>query len=155
MMGKTHMIIGCGAGILISSGAGIAPAVAGGFIGALVGLLPDIDHPKSRINRTFLGMILGIPFRLAPHRTLTHAIWIPLLLGVLALSYPHWITITILGAYVSHIISDMITPRGVPLFYPLSRRAVGLPLIRTGGRLEQLLGLVIILALVIYWERML
>ena len=155
MLGKTHMIIGCGVGILISSGAGIAPAIAGGFIGALAGLLPDIDHPNSRINRTFFGMIVGLPFRLAPHRTITHAIWIPLALVAVALTYPHWATITIAGAYVSHILADMITPRGVPLLYPVSRRAWGLGLVRTGGKLEQLLGLVMILALVIYWERVL
>lgn len=146
------MIMGFGAGAMVSSGAGIAPAIAGGLLGAWVGLLPDIDHPNSRISRTF--GILGFPFRITPHRTLTHAIWIPLALGAIALAYPHWITLTIASAYLSHIIGDMITPRGVPLFYPLSRRAYGLGLVRTGGLLERLLALVMILGLFIYWERL-
>lgn len=149
MIGSTHMIIGFGTGMIVSSGAGLPHAVAGGCLGAVVALLPDIDHPNSRVSHA-LG-IFALPFRLIPHRTTTHAIWIPLLLGGLYFTYPYWLTATVAIAYTSHILADMITPRGVPLFYPLSRRAWGLGLIRTGGILERVLALVLLLGILTFW----
>lgn len=149
MIGSTHMIIGFGTGMIVSSGAGVSHAVAGGCLGAVVALLPDIDHPNSRVSHT-LGL-LALPFRLIPHRTVTHAIWIPLILGGLFLANPYWLTATIATAYTSHILADMITPRGVPLLYPLSRRAWGLGLIRTGGWLERVLALALLLGIFAFW----
>jgi inner membrane protein len=131
MTGKTHALIGFGVGMVLSSNGGALVTLAGGLLGAGVALIPDIDHRHSTISQRF--GLLGLPFRLFGHRTLTHAIWIPLIIGAVMVIYPHWALMVALGGYISHIVADMVTKRGVPLFYPLSRRAFGLALFRTGG----------------------
>lgn len=152
MIGSTHMIIGCGAGMMVSSGAGIPQMVAGGCLGAVVALLPDIDHPNSRVSN-FLGW-LALPFRLIPHRTLTHAVWIPLALVVWWVSSPQWAIAAIATAYTSHIVADGLTPRGVPLLYPLSKINFGVGIIRTGGFFERIFALIVLGGILLYWGAM-
>jgi inner membrane protein len=151
MTGKTHALIGFGAGMVIASNGGALITLAGGLLGGVVALTPDIDHRHSTISHR-VGL-LGLPFRLFGHRTITHALWIPLIMGVTMVIYPHWMLFVICGAYTSHIIADMVTMRGVPLFYPLSRRSWGLPLIRTGGFLEWIVSLGVAVGILLYlWE---
>ncbi|MBN1284539.1 MAG: metal-dependent hydrolase [Anaerolineae bacterium] len=38
---------------------------------------------------------------------------------------------------VAHLLADALTITGVPLLWPLVKRRVGLPIMRTGGRLER------------------
>lgn len=76
----------------------------------IAGTLPDIDQ--------------YIPF--ISHRGITHAIWIPLLLG-----YATWmqrpepyicaILFGVTIGYTSHIIGDAFSAAGVAFFYPLQR----------------------------------
>lgn len=100
--------------------------------------------------------LFALPFRILPHRTITHSIWIPCVLIVVFAIYPHWATLTACVAYISHIIADMLTPRGVPLLYPIIRNSWGLGLIRTGSLIERFLAVGMVMAIAIYiWEMVL
>ena len=129
-MGRNHAATG------VLTGSGVAwltqmnPGQAAAFIGltTVCSLLPDFDHPDAMGPRYLgwpgraLAWLIGSLFE---HRGLTHSV-----LGVGVLSagmafIPHlpafcyWAVI--LGC-VTHILGDMATVSGVPLFWPLDRR---------------------------------
>jgi inner membrane protein len=95
-------------------------------------LLPDIDHTKSILGKVFFPLARWIN-RKYGHRTITHTI-LALAIGTIITS----ILETNFGtdgnysklfflAYLSHLIFDMMTVQGVPLFYPFSRNPCVLP----------------------------
>jgi inner membrane protein len=166
MMGKTHLVIG------VSYGVALVPAVTRGeftptqlgFImtGLVIGsLLPDIDHPQSLISQQ-IPLVGKVISRLTRHRGLFHSI-----LGVVILfGLSAWLSILIAGGltslgiqqadtatryisaglmigYILHIVADMLTISGVKLFYPWKRN-IRIPLFKTGGFREWVLGLVLI-----------
>ena len=86
-------------------------------------LLPDIDHPGSIMGRTFKPISRFIN-RNYGHRTVTHN-----LAALAVVCFITWlicqgagfdgpITFLVFGGYFSHLIFDMMTVAGVPLFYP-------------------------------------
>ncbi|MFK8007938.1 MAG: metal-dependent hydrolase [Saprospiraceae bacterium] len=86
-------------------------------------LLPDIDHPGSIMGRVFKPISKFIN-RNYGHRTITHNL---AALGVVCffawlvskgLKTEAPITFLVFGGYFSHLIFDMMTVAGVPLFYP-------------------------------------
>lgn len=96
------------------------------IIGSILGcLLPDIDHPKSWLGKRV--KILSIPIsRIFGHRGFTHSILsliicITILMKtniILQLALPKEIIDSITLSYISHIFADMLTPSGVPFFWP-------------------------------------
>lgn len=132
--GLTHMATGALAGALLYRATGDALVSGAVVIGSL---LPDIDHPGSKLGRR-VPIISHIMY-LFGHRAMTHS-----LLFVIALA--------LLGTFVSpifyglsigslvHIAADMLTPSGVPLFWPLGRRYSILGF-RTGGIADWFIGL--------------
>jgi inner membrane protein len=154
MQGRTHALIGAAAGLTIAllkdATPGLALVAAGA--GAIGGLLPDIDHPNSTIcNRVPLIRLLTFWI---PHRTLTHSIWLFIVLDALYLmlmvSLPaspmqtiiRWGS-AIMAGYFLHILADMTTRQGVPIFSPVSdARFYLLPRgfrLTTGGILESII----------------
>ena len=106
------------------------------YLGIVVGmsLLPDVDHTKSLIGKAAypLAKFLSVKFG---HRTITHSL-IFFLVVVGTVNGIEWFylrsashTLTILTAYalLSHLIFDMCTRQGIPLFYPISTRPCVLP----------------------------
>lgn len=101
-------------------------------------LLPDIDHQHSRLNQLFgtsRGVVGWIAHRLlrfviGPHRTTTHyaVTWAVFSLVVILIvpwiwspGVPYGLAACV--AYGSHIVADMMTERGVPVWGPFDRRA--------------------------------
>lgn len=74
-------------------------------------LLPDIDSATST-----LGRILHVPVE---HRTWTHAIWLPMIAGVLSIWYPFlfWLNF----GYLLHLFWDALSYGGLCWFYPISK----------------------------------
>lgn len=74
-------------------------------------LFPDIDSENS-----VLGKFFHLPIE---HRTWTHAVWLPIAFGLLALIEPilWWF---VLG-YMGHLIWDNASRGGVCFFYPISK----------------------------------
>lgn len=143
MMGRNHVATG----VLTGSGAAwlaqLNPGQAAAFIGitSVCALLPDFDHPDAVGPRAFgwpgrtLAWLIGTIFG---HRGITHSV-----LGVGLLSaglafVPHlpafcyWAVI--LGC-VTHILGDMCTVSGVPVFWPFGR-CFRVGVMRTGHYFE-------------------
>lgn len=191
MNGKTHAGIGLTAFVVLSS------SFPGGFnypgmgVMLIASLLPDIDHPKSIMNRHILpfknkgakvtlyicsGIIvlwfdylythepaykaLGIALiavGLSSHRNgLTHS-----LLGMVTFTFIvsyvsnkynlNNITSYFIIGYSLHLLCDMSTNRGVPLFYPFKKKKVKLPLTyRVGSKLGNFIELVLVVGGLIY-----
>jgi inner membrane protein len=115
--------------------------------------LPDIDSTES-----FLGSripVLPSAVRMTVgHRGPLHSLAAAITL-YLSFSWLHlWIfaglppelPLWILAGYVSHLLLDMFNPAGVPLLWPLPRR-LGIPLIQTGGVLENLIAFPVVTCL--------
>lgn len=142
-MGRNHVATG----VLTGSGAAwlaqLNPGQAAAFIGitSVCALLPDFDHPDAVGPRAFgwpgrtLAWLIGTIFG---HRGITHSV-----LGVGLLSaglafVPHlpafcyWAVI--LGC-VTHILGDMCTVSGVPVFWPFGR-CFRVGVMRTGHYFE-------------------
>jgi membrane-bound metal-dependent hydrolase YbcI (DUF457 family) len=116
-------------------------------IGAVAGLLPDIDEPGAMLGRgswvpkwaggllRFLGVIISLPFRLMGyvikgvlgHRGGTHslamsfAFTLCFALPITAFFGPEadWVLWTIWVGFLSHLIADSLNPSGVPWLWPL------------------------------------
>ncbi|SDI26578.1 metal-dependent hydrolase [Natribacillus halophilus] len=94
------------------------------FFGAALGggLLPDICHPQSKAGRRIpvFSWLLRLIFG---HRTFTHSLIFLVLIAVLTGMIPGSAGEMIQhGAFigmVSHYLLDMLTSRGIQLFYPL------------------------------------
>jgi inner membrane protein len=127
-------------------------ALGAGFIGALA---PDIDQPTADLwNRLPAGSVIGrifTPF-LGGHRIISHSI-----LGTIAFAFLIKYLLGLIGTillvdtgivwwsfmigFVSHLIMDMFTRDGIPLFFPLPFD-IGIPpfkslRIKTGGIFEK------------------
>lgn len=102
--------------------------VLGSFIGSA---FPDIDIPTSKIGTVFFP-ISYIINKFWGHRTITHSI-----LGSCAFTYlvfkvmtilnipitiKHELIVGLIFGYVIHMTGDIMTDKGIPLFYPLSKR---------------------------------
>jgi inner membrane protein len=173
MTGKTH------AGIGAVSYVALCDKIPGGFryfglaVVLVASLLPDIDHPKSILNKYILpfknkaakitlyacsGIItlwfnylyqdskiltaIGFSFliiALSSHRNgLTHSllglIIFAAILGYVGNAYqmPSLIYSFMIG-YGMHLLCDMLTNRGIPLFYPFKNKKVKFPFTYTVG----------------------
>lgn len=101
-------------------------------------MLPDIDHPKSLIGKIFYPLAKYLD-RNFGHRTITHslAVLVPLfvLFMIIELNVvnPYFdrsgasFSMIFLFAYLSHLILDMLTVQGIPLFYPFMKNPCVIP----------------------------
>ncbi len=104
------------------------------FLGSL---LPDIDHPRSYINRDS-WRVIWLSGIMGTHRGWTHSIFgafiftfiFTLLLNQYILSFSCLFSFFL--GYMSHLISDSFNPSRVPWFWPKKRR-YGLDIIKTGS----------------------
>jgi len=140
MTGKTHQIIGIGAGLgsyLVYAHPTYGPATLAwvSVISSLGALLPDIDSPAARIwqGLPFFGHIaeeVVNPF--LQHRNLTHSFlgfglvtWGIYTLGLHVPAYwglsVHRVELAFCLAYASHLLADALTVQGIPLFFPAPR----------------------------------
>lgn len=119
-------------------------------VGAVAGLLPDIDEPNAMLARgswvprslgpfaRFIGMIVSLPFKIAGiflkgvlgHRGGTHSLAMSVMFTLLfaipitALLGLHWdwLIWTIWFGFMSHLFADMFNPSGVPLLWPVKSK---------------------------------
>lgn len=144
MNGKQHMKLGVAVGI---SGALFLKAdmfsccmyAAGTIIGAI---LPDIDSPTSRLGRCvpILSKVLNKGFG---HRGLFHS---PVFLGIISgvywffkiryNIYNQYFLFGILTGDLLHLLQDMMTIGGIPLFYPFSRKKFSIGCFKSGSKAD-------------------
>jgi len=137
MLGKTHLVGGLIAGALIvpyvtTSSSELFIACAG--LGAL---LPDIDSPNSLFGRKIKPISYLIQSTMG-HRGIFHSLFIAAVLFIaLQILLPNYALAITIG-YLSHLLLDMLTPSGVPLFWPLSFN-ISLPVVKTGSLVEKII----------------
>jgi membrane-bound metal-dependent hydrolase YbcI (DUF457 family) len=180
MLGRTHQIIGLTAGLgvyLVTVQPTYQPATCAAVlvVSHLMALLPDVDQPLTEFWRViptgrYLGKVAALFLK---HRNLTHS-----LLGCVLVWYglsffgskvpTEWgiatgaVVFSGMVAYVSHLLADMVTVEGIPLFFPV-QRMYGIPprpfegaRIITGKWFENLIvfpcaNLLFVLLIVHYW----
>lgn len=164
MTGKTHTL----GGITLAAGLSLTGLCAPDTIADTVlwfgyltaagagALLPDIDHRQSRVSHKH-KMIAFLVNLFLGHRGFTHSLlslilasFVGLLLMQL-LPYPTtlYIVFGFLLGYASHIILDCLNPAGVPLFYPVKKDKISVCEIRTGGIVEMVFFLLLVIVFVI------
>jgi inner membrane protein len=127
MMKRSHALIGAAAGVAVAH-ATAESLLAGGIVGGLAGLLPDIDHPHAAVGR----LLPRWWHRLTPgHRGPTHSLVWCLALAVAvhvangalngAAAGP-LLALAVLAGSLSHVLADGLTVAGVPLWWPFRRR---------------------------------
>jgi inner membrane protein len=103
------------------------PFTVGYLVGVTLGsLLPDIDEPNSYIGRRSFG-IAHLINRKFGHRGFTHSLLCWLIVTVYCLILPSLFTIGISFGYLFHIIGDLFSVQGVPLFSPIRETRQKLP----------------------------
>lgn len=117
----------------------VVPMLIGGYFG---GLLPDIDHPGSKMGRA-LYPIAWVVNKLFGHRGATHSLLALLLTSILFLlpsflldGFPAFLytqfAIGVSVGFLSHLLLDMSTKSGIPLFYPFIRKSQRIARFTTG-----------------------
>ncbi len=123
----------------------------------LTSLLPDIDHPQSVLGQRLRWIAIPIA-RTFGHRGFTHSL---LALSSVILLFqsdllerfliPSDVLHGMIIGYCSHLLSDMLTPAGIPLLWPFSLR-FGLPLLQNykGYQLERIFCICLVV-FAFYW----
>lgn len=102
------------------------------FFTAFFAILPDVDHTKSPIGVMFYPIAKFLD-RKYGHRTITHSLicyfFLILFVGIIEAitGETRIITSICIWSYGSHLILDMITKQGVPLFYPFKKNPCVIP----------------------------
>lgn len=117
------------------------PPILLSAVAGFAALIPDLDGSESMIeNIRFFGFrILKFPGfiidKLFTHRGFLHSLMALAFLGFIFLGFfpnlPKEFVWAALFGYASHLITDAMTPMGIPWFYPLDWRASLLPKILT------------------------
>lgn len=77
-------------------------------------LLPDIDSHRSILGRYIQGISRSIP-----HRTITHTIWMVLLIGCMGFYFKNLYVLAMVLGYTLHILQDTLSKQGICWFYPI------------------------------------
>jgi membrane-bound metal-dependent hydrolase YbcI (DUF457 family) len=131
MLLRTHFVFAAFLG-LIALYFGL-PSI--GLICVLFGsLLPDIDTKTSSLGRWFVFRPLQVAFS---HRGITHSL---LFLAILSLGFWYFLPLGFEGfvlGYGSHLFLDLLTIKGIPLFWPITQKFGGF--CRTGRMFDKIL----------------
>lgn len=113
------------------------------LVGSIFGsLLPDIDHPTSKMGRR-VPIVSRTVNTIFGHRGFTHSLLAFLLLGYGLFLLSGFIPASVSGYYLplafgvivgygSHLLLDMLTVSGIPLFYPFVMTPIKLANLRSG-----------------------
>ena len=107
--------------------------------------IPDIDNYKSQIGKKIKPISFIIQF-IFGHRGIFHSIFITLIFALVFFILK--LRILILAAligYLSHLLLDMLTPSGIRLFYPFSKRKIR-GIIKTNSLEETVFFILIVIA---------
>lgn len=102
------------------------------FIGSS---FPDIDHGKSKVGRNFFSKIITV---FSGHRRIFHSLFFGIVLAYLFFLYAEDAGLGFFLGFLSHIILDSLTDKGVNFLYPFGK-FVFKGFIKTGGMLETIL----------------
>lgn len=147
-MHKTHIAFGVLCALVVMPFVNTANKFIFFFLVLLGSLLPDVDHPHSKLGNK-LGILSKFFNALAGHRTIFHSIFFALLIPGLVwyfLSKPYGIALFV--GYLSHLVMDGLTKSGINFLHPISTlRLKGF--VETGSLTETLVFALIILLILV------
>jgi len=111
-------------------------------------IIPDLDEYSSKISKKLkpLSYITKLLFK---HRGFFHSIFIPLLLSLILFSInKKIISLAILTGYISHLILDALTIKGITPLFPIINKKIN-GFIKVNSLLDNLL-FYIFLIIIIY-----
>ncbi|ARJ50323.1 metal-dependent hydrolase [Staphylococcus lutrae] len=136
MTGKTHSTAGILIGTVVATQhhLDIFEMTTCMVVSGLASLLPDICHTRSKMGQR-LPILSHIIKHLFGHRTFTHSLLF--MIGIYFILHtietPNYYMMGIIYGMLSHVLLDMLTPRGVHLFFPIPIR-IRFPIhFKTGG----------------------
>jgi len=111
----------------------------------LFSILPDLDEYSSKISKKLrpLSYITNLLFK---HRSLFHSIWIPVILSSVFFSINQMISIAILAGYLSHLILDALTIKGITPLIPINKKIRGF--IKVNSLLEDLIFYILVIIII-------
>lgn len=144
---RTHLIFSFLIGLLIINSFNIQNRIIFIIILLIASALPDIDSYKSKIGKKIkpISFLINLFFR---HRGIFHSVFVLILISLLIMLVSNEIAAAFFIGYLSHLILDSLTPKGVMFFYPFSKRRTK-GFIRTGSLFENIL-FILLLALCFY-----
>jgi len=148
MMARTHVAFGILVGLFFITPYSFTNKIL--FMTALIigSILPDIDHPKSRLGRKIKPIAYLFSF-LFGHRGLLHAIWIPAsLLIVHYYFYSNILLFALAIGCISHLVSDSFTVQGINFIHPFQKLHVS-GFVETGGFVEMIILVLILVGIVV------
>lgn len=146
MQCRTHLLAAIIVAFLLVHNFSIPDPILFFIIFCFATLLPDIDHPESKLGKKIwpFSLLINIFFG---HRGILHSIFIPLAFVIIGyiVKLP-WIGIALAGGYIVHLCMDMLTLSGIRFL------GIGKPIrgfIRTGGVVEIILFFVLLLLFIL------
>jgi len=128
MRWETHALFAIFIGV-VGVSEGIFEASLPLLVGLLLGaFLPDIDSSKSKLGRR-VTPISNFIEKFFGHRGITHSftgfVGFVLIIGLISLAGVRELFLPFFLGYLSHILLDGLTPRGLYPFYPLGFKLSG------------------------------
>lgn len=106
-------------------------------------IFPDIDTIKSKISKKLRVFAYIVNFLLG-HRGLVHSIWIPALIYLLLFTISVKLAIAASFGYLSHLVLDCFTVKGLRVLWPYKKRIKGF--VKTGSIYEYILFIGLLIA---------
>lgn len=132
MSGSAHLAFGISNGLLIVHVMRPEPIAGLAILGstAAASLIVDIDTRNSKVGNKF-PITSFLINSLCGHRTLLHSPFVLMILYLLVKRY--LVGIGIVVGYGGHLIQDLMTKGGIPIFYPVKKKHYSLLPFKTGG----------------------
>ena len=121
MMFKTHLVFGFLVALLLIGFLQPANQILFLTFVVIASILPDIDHPDSK-----LGSKIKIIGHLFEHRGFFHSVFALFMFGFLTyfLLRQRILMIAVMAGYFSHMAIDCLSHQGIMPFHPFSRMAI-------------------------------
>lgn len=148
MKGSTHAAAGMAIGLVCATHASLPLPETCALTGCAVvaSLVPDLDICSSKLGRLVAPASLVIQL-IFGHRTIFHApVVYALIMAALHTMFPQYdMYLTVITiAIASHLILDMLNPKGIPLLWPFKKR-FHIGGIISGGLVDKIIGLALYL----------
>lgn len=147
MLFRTHLAFSFLIGLYIIDFLKIKNQILFVIILLFFSIFPDIDESSSRIFKklrpfSYLAVLLG-------HRSILHTVYFPLAIALVLFIFDmKLLSLAVLIGYLSHLFLDLITKRGITLFYPLTKKRIK-GFIKVGSLIETIF-FVILIVLIVY-----
>ncbi len=169
MRGKSHLITGLTTGVataVFTFSGNIVPSLVLVGTSVAASIAPDIDLPTSTLGRK-TKPISTIINKLFGHRTITHApLWlIPLFILYFSVSKTDFqispfiisnvcgMIIGQISGFTCHLLGDMFTAGGIPVFYPFKSKRIRLSKVES-GKFDFIIIILVTLIYIIFWYLM-